>query len=179
MPAELQVFDAIAARLCPGCSGTRLHGALAGALCTGPGAQAAAAGVAQALGIAAEGVVSEALRAALAQVEARLGDPDLGFTPLLPDDDAPLAERVRRLAEWCEAFVDGFSIQGSTGRAMSADASELLLDISAIAGELEPESLAHGAEEDERDYAEIVEFLRVAALNLFSERASRGASGPH
>jgi hypothetical protein len=179
MPAELQVFDAIAARLCPGSSGTRLHGALAGALCAEAAGDGTAAAVAEALGIAAGALALDALGAALAQVEARLLDAELGFTPLLPDDDAPLAERVGRLAEWCESFVDGFSSGGGAGQRLSADASELLLDISAIAGELEPGSLAQGDEQDERDYVEIVEFLRVAALNLFGERAQRAGTRTH
>ena len=179
MPTEIQVFDAIAARLCPGASGTHLHGALAGVLCANADAAGAPAAAAQALGIAPEPVVLEALRAALAQVEARLLDTDLGFTPLLPDDDEPLAARVEQLAQWCEAFVDGFSSRSEARPRLSTDASELLTDISAIAGQLEPGSLVHGDEDDERDYVEIVEFLRVAALNLFGERTLHGGTQKH
>jgi hypothetical protein len=182
MSRELQVFEAIAARIAPGTSGTRLHGALAGAVCAGPAGPATGLGpLAAVFGIEPGAVALEAMRAAAAQIEARLRDAEIGFQPLLPEDDAPLARRVERLAEWCEAFVDGFSGIRGEGRArLSAEAGELLVDISAIAGELDIESLAHGDEEDERDYAEIVEFLRVAALNLFAEHAPRdGASGPH
>ena len=182
MPAELKVFDAIAARLRPGSSGTRLHGALTGALCADAGATPQRLlDIADVLGIGSEALAlaTDALRAACAQVESRLRETELGFTPLLPDDEEPLSLRVARLAEWCEAFIDGFSAQGSARATLSAESSELLVDISAIAGELEPDSLAHGSEEDERDYAEIVEFLRVAALSIFTERAQPGVAQSH
>ena len=179
MPTELQVFDAIAARLCPAATGSGLHGVLTGVLCVDGAGPDAADAAARALAIDAAAVTLDALRAALAQVEARLLDAELAFTPLLPDDDAPLSARVTRLAQWCEAFVDGYSTRDEKRGPVSADASELLLDISAIAGELQPESLGQGEEDDERDYAEIVEFLRVAALNLFGERASHGDARKH
>jgi len=181
MSAELQVFAAIAARLSPGGSGWRLHATLSGALCADrDGALARLDALAELLGIRAQALSRDALRAACAQVEARLREPDLGYAPLLPDDESPLAERVRALAEWCEAFVDGFSVlRGEARVRLSPESEELLVDISAIAGELEPESLAQGSEDDERDYAEIVEFLRIAVISLYTENARLGAPGTH
>ena len=36
---------------------------------------------------------------------ANLRDEDLGFRPLIADDDEPLTQRVDDLAEWCGSFL--------------------------------------------------------------------------
>ena len=43
-----------------------------------------------------------------------LDDGELKFEPLLPSDDAPLAEQVEALAVWCQGFLSGV---GSTAPA--------------------------------------------------------------
>ncbi|MBK6287784.1 MAG: UPF0149 family protein [Gammaproteobacteria bacterium] len=173
MQAESDGFAAIAAMLDPELSVASLHGALVGGLCADTGARLSAS----ALGACLDLVLDEqdlkvsGVLDAVRVTEEALRDPEFGFTPLLPDDDTSLAARVRALAEWCEAFVDGFSAMNS-GAALSAETSEILADLGSIAGGLDEESLAEGDDEDENDFMQIAEFVRIAALGIFTERAA-------
>jgi uncharacterized protein len=88
---------------------------------------------------------------------------DLGFEPLLPDDDAHLRDRIDALALWCRGFVAGFNAVQAPDD-LAADAREALDDIAALA---EIDSEASGTDAAaERDFAEVAEYLRVAVLVL-------------
>jgi len=102
---------------------------------------------------------------------ASLVQPDMEFTPLLPDDEAPLAERTEALAQWCQGFLYGL------GAGAIPDASELpgevgeivrdFIEISRAGSDGEPAD-----EADESAYVELVEFVRVGVQLLFEELAS-------
>ena len=97
-----------------------------------------------------------------------LDDPQMRFQPLLPDDDTPMADRVAALMQWCQAFLGGFGLAGGSDQDGSASRREALTDLQRIAG------FSYEAGEDEEDetaLAEIVEFVRVAALMLRQEAA--------
>lgn len=88
----------------------------------------------------------------------------------LPDDEAPLDERVTALGLWCEGFMVGFG----TGTAGAADADlppavqEAIADLSAVSRVEAPED----ADEDaERMLEDVAEHCRVAALTIFTELA--------
>ncbi len=42
---------------------------------------------------------------------------ELEFSPLLPDDDAPVEARVAALAEWCQGFLYGVGAAGTLANA--------------------------------------------------------------
>lgn len=86
---------------------------------------------------------------------------DLRFMPLLPDDEEPIELRVEALAEWCAAFLAGFAALGQI--ASSEEEEEILEDLAAISA-ADIDGLE--AEEAERLYAEIVEYIRVTVLLL-------------
>ena len=70
----------------------------------------------------------------------RLRSDDFEFAPLLPDEDAPLADRVAALAAWCGGFLYGVGT-GASEQAIAAagDVGEFLRDLADIArAELEP-----------------------------------------
>jgi len=97
-----------------------------------------------------------------------LDDPQMRFQPLLPGDDAAMAERVGALVQWCAAFLGGFGLAGGSDQDGSESRREALRDLQRIAGF----SYESGDdEEDENALAEIVEFVRVAALMLRHEAA--------
>lgn len=100
------------------------------------------------------------LRFAQIAQEELLSD-DLRFMPLLPDDEAPVELRVEALAEWCAAFLAGFAALGQI--ASSEEEEEILEDLAAISS-ADIDGL--DAEEAERLYAEIVEYIRVTVLLL-------------
>lgn len=105
--------------------------------------------------VLADGDTLDQLRQASA---LELADPDFGFAPLLPDDDAPVMERADALFSWCRGFLAGFSLV--PGRAvLSEDAQEAFQDLSEIAA-----FVTEDGEQDEQALTEVTEFVRVAAL---------------
>lgn len=170
-------LEEIATQLAARLDGSRLQGILAGGLCAGvgPGRPAAA----MLFGVLepddpADPDAQRELLIALEIVAEELRDPALSFAPLLPQDDESLALRALALGQWCDAFIEGFSAcLGSGGEAdLSEETREILGDIGAIAAGLDPESLAGGEEDDERDFWQIAEFVRIAAISIFAERAA-------
>lgn len=145
---------------------SELHGALCGYLCGGgycdaddwigrlalDGERAPAAG--------------DALDRLRASTTAQLDAQDFGMELLLPADDAPLAERADGLVAWCRGFLGGFGLAAPESAALSDEASEALQDLANIAAS----DLAYdGSEADEGALAEVVEFVRIAALMLHGD----------
>ena len=94
-----------------------------------------------------------------------------GFEPLLPGDEDTTATRATALAHWCEGFLHGL-VSARHGDALKERlAAEPLADI--IKDMLQitrAEVDDHSDEEaDEEAYAEIVEYLRVAAQLTYEE----------
>ena len=94
-----------------------------------------------------------------------LEDDQFTFDLLLPEDEAPLPERARSLAHWCQGFLYGIGLGGEQN--WSEQAKEIMRDFQAIS-HLDP---ATEGEEDERAFAELVEYVRVGAQLLFTESA--------
>ncbi|MBE1158973.1 UPF0149 family protein [Dyella acidiphila] len=101
------------------------------------------------------------------QSQAELADSELGFEPLLPADDRPLSQRADALIEWCRGFLGGFGLGGPDMHArLSEEGQEVLRDLGAIASS----SLDFGDEDEDEDaLIEVHEFVRMAAMLLFTE----------
>lgn len=101
------------------------------------------------------------------QCEKELADPELGFEPLLPEDDRPLVERAEAMVDWCRGFLGGFGLAGAVAHAkLSEEAQEILRDLSTVASS----SFDFGNEaEDEDALIEVQEFVRIAAMLLHTE----------
>lgn len=142
-----------------------VHGTLCGMLCMHENADPAAAVEAE------RGADLHAPLAALRELTLEsLFDSDAGFTPILPgDDDAALPRRVQSLARWCAGFVYGLASHGDLDFAgLSEEAREVIQDLT----ELSKATLALDEAETEaaeRDYAELVEYVRVGAQLIFLE----------
>lgn len=160
------------------------HGILCGALCARPGYGMEDWLAEVADGGAHSGELRRALGAEYARTVADLSDAQFEFTPLLPDDDVLLEERVVALAEWCGGFLYGLGTGSLPGldRADSA-VGEIIRDFSEI-------SRAHveGPEADEGGetaYAELVEYVRAGTVLVFEEledvreRARPSGGGVH
>jgi uncharacterized protein len=100
----------------------------------------------------------------------QMDDEGLEFSLLLPQDDAPLAERAKALRNWCEGYLYGLGMAGVSQKQLGEDASEALNDISEIT-RLDLDSLEDG-EVNESAYMELQEFLRVATLLIREELKS-------
>jgi uncharacterized protein len=102
---------------------------------------------------------------------------DSDFQPLLPDDDAPLAERAEALSLWCQGFLYGLG-SGTTSDPgqVSVEAGEIIRDfteITQVALDADDED-----EVNETAFAEVVEFVRVGVQLLFVELAPARGEEP-
>lgn len=168
-------LEFLLARLQAGIGAAELHGSLAGLLSGGGryaadrwGDMLAIDAVQEALGEGADG--ARELRQFHEDTAAALNNDDDSFVPMLPDDDAPLALRADALVAWCRGFLGGIGLANLRARGrLSDDGEEAMVDLARIASSaLSTEE----SEEDETAYAEVVEFVRVAAMLLRDECAA-------
>lgn len=167
---EAERLDALLQSAGLGCSAFMAHGVLSGCLVADDSLSAAR--LAKALGERhpAAGHDEAAVRAAIEGIRLELlralNDPDLGFEPLLAEDD-DLAQRSHALAQWVDGFLGGL---GQTprlgGLKPSPEAAEILRDFAEIA-RLDPEP--EDSEENEEAFAELGEYVRVGVMLLAEE----------
>jgi uncharacterized protein YgfB (UPF0149 family) len=142
------------------------HGGLCGVLCAaGPEAVGAWLGqsTAELQEICAE--LQSASWTALAGGE-------MAFTPLLPNDDTALPERVRALAAWCAGFVSGLGSGGASfdgAESGSDEVGEVVGDLIEIGKASLDVEAADDDEDAEAAYAEVAEFVRVGVQIVFEE----------
>ena len=89
---------------------------------------------------------------------------DMGFAPLLADDNEMLTTRLAGLAEWCAGFLSGFGASVATYRtrqSLHLDIQEILGDFASISGLDED---VQDDEQDENAFMELHEYVRVAAV---------------
>ena len=99
----------------------------------------------------------------LNSTRAQLEDEEMGFSLWLPNDDELLEERTMALSQWCNGFLAGLGSSGDdTLKALSDDANDALKDLQQIS--LADVSTTVETDEDENDFAEIIEYIRVVIL---------------
>lgn len=90
-----------------------------------------------------------------------------GFMLFLPDDEVELTTRLESLAEWCGGFVSGLALVGLSAEDLqNVEVKELVADLTQIA---QLSSQNDASEEDEKNYTEVVEFVRIAVENIYLE----------
>ena len=88
-------------------------------------------------------------------------DDAYAYTPLVPDDDHDLYERVIALKQWANGFMTGFGISDCR---ISAEENEMLMDLAKIGGiRLEDDEEYEGGEES---YIYIYEFARMIPVSF-------------
>ncbi len=90
---------------------------------------------------------------------------ELDFQLLLPEDDDSLSERVENLGTWCQGFLTGFGLAGSSLK-IDEELAEGLRDLSAIAQVGADEEEA-ALESSESDFFSICEYVRLLAVEIF------------
>ena len=113
------------------------------------------------------------LRAVFELTYRQLAERQSEFEPLLPDDEEPTPVRAAALAHWCEGFLHGL-VSAHHGDAVKerlaaeplADIIRDMLEITRAAADEDGDGDA-----DEAAYAELVEYLRVAAQLTYEELA--------
>jgi uncharacterized protein len=149
------------------------HGVLCGALCAAedyPVERWIEEVVPDDSSAAAAGAEGEAIKLVYADTAQALRADQMEFTPLLPEDDAPLETRATAMAAWCQGFLYGLGLSGLDPRSkLSADVQEILKDLTHIGrATVDPEELD---EEGESAYAELVEYLRAGVQLIYDEMA--------
>jgi hypothetical protein len=158
-------------RLRAGVSASDLHGSLTGFLCAGGKTTAEAWPSALELDAGHAGeLLDDAFALLYRHCREQLDDSESSFEPLLPEDDVALTERAEALVEWCRGFLGGVGL-ASAGKAqgeLSEEVREIVQDFSTIAAS----SFDYDDdEEDETALNEVLEFVRVGVLLLYSELA--------
>lgn len=91
------------------------------------------------------------------------------FRLLLPDDEAPMGERLFALSAWTRGFLEGMARVGGERLATAPeDIRELIQDFVAIS-QVEDDVDEEDDAENEAHWVEISEFVRVGALTVFTE----------
>jgi uncharacterized protein len=100
-----------------------------------------------------------------ATTQQQLMAPGFELLMLLPDDDADISDRAESLGRWCLGFLAGI---GAARTALTEEGRETLADVEEIA-QIDAQNLSDGDQEDEQDLVQLVEYVRMAAIMLFSE----------
>ena len=175
-------YDAVAQALTAGGSSVHAaeaHGCLVGALCARR-VYLPAEWLEELLPEAPENATHPAVESGplselFEQSRAALDSREMDFEPLLPPDQAGLAERVEALGAWAQGFLYGFGAAGPFPRgALPADVAEVLSDFAEVsrAGAVGAES----AEVEETALADLVEFVRVGVQLIYDELADLRAT---
>ena len=97
----------------------------------------------------------------------QLSNGSFEFSLLVPDDEAPMSSRAEALGQWCHGFLSSYGIAGGRGEGLlsedALDAIQDMVQISQIAAD------SDGDEEDEADFVEVFEYVRMSAMLIFSE----------
>jgi len=101
----------------------------------------------------------------------QLSSLEYNFQPLLPPDENGLPERVIALAQWCDGFTVGFAAGYFLPESMlGVEVREILTDFSQFAGM--GDSVTDLTDQDEVDYMELVEYVRMAAIMVYQQVAA-------
>ncbi|MES2662932.1 MAG: UPF0149 family protein [Pseudomonadota bacterium] len=105
---------------------------------------------------------------------------EFAFQLVIPSDDEGIAERALALRDWCRGFLSGFGEGGAQPKLKSQpDLREALSDIEQMT---RVDVVPIQTEENEKYIVELIEYLRIAVLNIFVEIADPGVnpatSGP-
>jgi len=116
-----------------------------------------------------EAMLGALYQATFWQLSERLSE----FEPLLPDDQSDAHDRTLAMAHWCEGFLHGLVSAKHSDALRERLAAEPLADIirdllQVTRAEVDS---ASDPESNEAAYAELVEYLRVAAQLAYEELA--------
>ena len=103
----------------------------------------------------------------------QLSERQSDFMLLLPDDDDSAQVRTEAMGQWCEGFLHGLVSEAHGDELRERLASDPLSDIIKDLLEITRASVGEEADEQATDnaFAELVEYLRVAAQLTYEELA--------
>jgi yecA family protein len=111
--------------------------------------------------------IADELCALIETVTQQFSVEGFGLELLVPDEQAPMLERVEGLGQWCQGFLTGFALAGNTQQGwknLSEESREVLTDLASIAQVMVDEG---DAEQQEQDYLELLEYVRLGAIQVW------------
>ena len=129
------------------------------------------------------GACEKMLSDVFAHTYRQLAERQSEFEPLLPGDDSDAAVRTTALAHWCEGFLHGLVADERAATVREKLSAEPLADIIRDLLQITRASVDEDSDEESNEaaYAELVEYLRVAAQFAYEElaefRPSPGMAG--
>ena len=137
-------------------------------------------------GGASREVCVQALESLFTTTYGQLAERQSEFTPLLPGDETPAAERAEALAHWCEGFLHGLvsgpQPENVRTRLATEPVSDIIKDFLEITRASAPDSDdldEDNGNGDEEAYAELVEYIRVATQLVYEELAGFRSPAVH
>ena len=110
--------------------------------------------------------IEDELIALYQQCRQQIKSQGFTFQLLLPDEEVSIGQRTQALANWCQGFLYGLGKGGlKQNAALSEEAIETLEDLSAIS----QLNFDDADNDDEMNFFELTEFVRVVVLVLFVE----------
>jgi uncharacterized protein YgfB (UPF0149 family) len=113
----------------------------------------------------------DALATLASETRAQARGPSMSLDPLLPPDDRSLRERAVAVHDWARGFLFGLGLAKVDARALSAQNREVFDDFVELTrmdlNDLDDDQA------NEEALAEIIEFVRVAALLIYEDRCGR------
>lgn len=153
---------------------SELHGALCGRLAAGARMPEGdwLAMVCEHMGLPLTGAEDSAtlhqfMTSAYDEALEQLKSADMSFTPLLPEDDYAIEQRLEALISWVRGFLEGMALSAAELLGQAPDEiRELIEDLVAISQLSEEEAQD---DESEQQLMEITEYVRLGALSVFTE----------
>jgi len=106
----------------------------------------------------------------------QMGDEELGFQPLLPDEEEALEERIAALGDWCDGYLYGLGLGGIKDfGSFSPETQEFCADLVEISHIAFDEGDEGGGESA---FFEIVEYVRMGAMMVHDELRNLAAGRP-
>jgi uncharacterized protein YgfB (UPF0149 family) len=97
-----------------------------------------------------------------------IAGPRMCFTPLLPDETRPLAERALGLYDWSRGFLYGLGLSGVDRARLSEQGREAFDGVVSVT-HLDLDDL-DDSEDNEQALMELTELVRVAAMLVYEEQ---------
>jgi len=86
----------------------------------------------------------------------------------LPADNAPIASRLSAMCDWCQGLIYGLGVSGLTDDTeLSEESKEYIADVINIS-QIDTEQLENN-DDDETNFEELVEYLRMGLFLLYGE----------
>ncbi|REG81474.1 UPF0149 family protein [Marinomonas pollencensis] len=129
-----------------------------------------------------EGWKEDASRAAIVELYTStltlLQNGEYALVPCISDDDAELCERGVTLSQWAHGFLAGYGLSGQK-KDLSDETKQVLRDFANISGMQAEMRALEDNNDNETDLTELVEYVRLSAMMLYSEHYEVNPNADH